>query len=371
MKQVIKIKLKPTLEQRKFLKETILKANNVCNQISQVSFENRVFNQFKLHNLVYHSMKGSSELSAQMIIRCISKVSHSYKVSKKTQVLFKELGAITYDSRILSYSKDFVSIWTVNGRIKVPFSSYHSDKFTFIKGEADLVLKKDKFYLYQTIDVPEETPNQVQDFIGVDFGQTDIVVLSDGTSYNSKELKSVRQKYTKVRASLQHKGTKGSKRVLKRLSGREHRFVSIMNHTISKQIVAKAKQENKGLAIEDLSNIRMTAKPKSKSLKNELNRWSFFQLRQFLTYKAKLKGVILFAVPPQYTSQMCNSCLYIGSRNGKYFSCPNCGNVADADVNAAKNIAAWGSTINQPEEPSTLRCNIPKNLGLNTTHFSA
>jgi hypothetical protein len=47
------------------------------------------------------------------------------------------------------------------------------------------------------------------------------------------------------RYSSQSKGTNGSKKLLKRLSGRERRFVSINNHAISKQVVAKAKAENK------------------------------------------------------------------------------------------------------------------------------
>jgi putative transposase len=139
------------------------------------------------------------------------------------------------------------------------------------------------------------------------------------------KLKNVRKRYSKIRASVQSKGTKSSKKLLKRLSGRKRRFVSINNHTISKQIVAKAKTENKGIAIEDLGNIRRTAKPKSKTHKTELNHWSFYQLRQFPTYKAKLSGVKLFAIPAAYTSQTCHVCLHIGLkensfRKGKIFT---------------------------------------------------
>ena len=89
----------------------------------------------------------------------------------------------------------------------------------------------------------DEVLKDIESFLGVDFGQTDIAVLSDGTNYNSKQLKKVRKKYSRVRASVQSKGTKGAKKLLKRLSGRERRFVSINNHTISKQIVAKAKTD--------------------------------------------------------------------------------------------------------------------------------
>lgn len=356
MKLTLKIKLLPDKEQFNALHDTLREANAACNEISKAAFEKRLFNQFKLHRELYYEIKGRFKLSSQIIVRCFGKVTDAYSVDKKVQRVFKPLGAIAYDERILSYKNNTVSIWTVKGRLKgLKFVCHNQKYIPYIKGEADLVFKKGKFYLFQTVEVPEEKISDIEEFIGVDFGQTDIAVLSDGSNYNSAQLKKVRKKYSKVRASVQSKGTKSAKRLLKRLSGRERRFVSINNHSISKQIVAKAKTEQKGIAIEDLTGIRKTAKPKSRAQKTELNRWSFYQLRQFLTYKATLNGVKLIAVPPRYTSQTCNNCLHIGERNGKHFSCKNCNNKTDADHNAALNIAAWGCTINHPES-STMCC---------------
>lgn len=356
MKLTLKIKLLPTNEQVNLLLDTMEEANAVCNAISDVAWEKRIFNNFKLHHEVYHLYKVTFKLSSQILIRCIAKVADAYKLDKKAKREFRPLGGIGYDSRIMTYKpNNVVSLWVIGGRIKIPFVCHNKNYLPYIKGEADLVYKKGKFYLFQTVDVPEEEIKDIETFLGVDFGQTDIAVLSDGTNYNSEQLKEVRKKYSKTRASVQSKGTKGSKKLLKRLSGRERRFVSINNHTISKQIVAKAKAENKGIAIEDLSKIRFTAKPKSKAQKTELNRWSFYQLRQFLTYKAMLNGVKLVVIPPAYTSQTCSVCKHTGTkenpfRKGKKFVCANCGHVADADINAAHNIAAWGVAVIAPEK---------------------
>ena len=353
----------PTKEQNKLLLNTIKEANEVCNIISETAWQLKTFNQFKLHKAVYHKLKTSSNLSAQILIRVISKVADAYKLDKKIKRIFKPLGSISYDSRILTYKEnDTLSIWAIGGRLNMPFVCHNRKYLPYIKGEADLVFKKGKFYLFQTVEVPEEDIKDIEEFIGVDFGQTDIAVLSDGTNYNSEPLKKVRKKYSKVRASVQSKGTKGAKKLLKRLSGRERRFVSINNHTISKQIVAKAKQQDKGIAIENLSNIRKTAKVKSKIQRTELNRWSFFQLGYFITYKALLNGVKLVVIPPAYTSQICHVCQHIGTkenpfRNGKKFTCTNCGYSGDADVNAAHNIATWGQTINCPEK-SNMFCTV-------------
>jgi len=357
VKLTLKIKLLPTDEQAKNLLQTIKEANKACNLISDIAWAQKAFQQFKLHNASYHAIKGSTNLSSQVIVRCISKVADAYKLDKKTKRSFKPLGSISYDSRILTYKpNNIVSIWSIDGRLKMPFVCHNSNYLPYIKGEADLLFRKGKFYLFQTVDIIEDAVKDVEEFIGCDFGQADVCTLSDGTNYNSEQLKKVRKKYSKVRASVQAKGTRSSRKLLKRLSGRERRFVSINNHYIAKQIVEKAVRENKGIAIEDLSNIRKTAKPKSKAMKTELNRWSFYQLRQFLTYKAQLKGVKLFAIPPAYTSKMCSECLHIGDRKGKRFSCENCGNTSDADHNAAKNISAWGCVVNQPEKQSILCC---------------
>ena len=46
--------------------------------------------------------------------------------------------------------KTSVSIWAI-GRLNIP-----PKYLPYIKGEADLVYKKGKFYLFQTVEVPEE-----------------------------------------------------------------------------------------------------------------------------------------------------------------------------------------------------------------------
>ena len=357
MKLTLQIKLLPDKEQAISLKNTIKEFNTACNEISEIAWTNKVFNQFKIHKLSYYKIKEKFKLSAQLVVRSISKVADSYKKDRKTKREFKSLGSIAYDSRVLSYKGNVASISTLDGRIKVSFICHNKKYLPYIKGEADLVFKKGKFYLFQTVEVPDEEIKDIEDFIGVDFGQTDIAVTSDGKSFCSDEVKKVRKHYNKVRASVQSKGTKSAKRLLKRLSGREKRFVTITNHSIAKQIVAQAKEQGKGIAVEDLTNIRKNAKPKSKAQKTELNRWSFYQLRQFMQYKSVLGGVKFIPVPPAYTSQMCDCCKHIGDRKGKKFSCKNCGNVCDADFNAAKNIATWGRTVILPER-SMLYCDF-------------
>jgi putative transposase len=347
MKLTLQIKLLPTNEQAKSLGKTLKACNATCNDISETAWQTKTFNQFKLHNLIYHQQKEFSHLTAQAIVRCISKVSDSYKLDKNVKRIFRLEGGITYDSRILSYKENVVSIWSVDGRLKISFVCHNQKYLPHIKGEADLITKKGKWFLFQTVEIPEEIIHDVEEFIGVDFGIVNIATLSSGEIMSGKELETYREKRQKIRSSLQSKGTKGCKKVLKRLSGKEKRTTSIVNHTIAKKIVANAVQENKGIALEKLKGIRKSANNKGKKFCSRVGKWNFADLRTKIEYKAKLNGVPVIVVNPAYTSQTCSHCHNLGSRNGESFKCPHCGFETHADVNAAKNI---GADVNLPEK---------------------
>ncbi len=359
VKLTLKIKLLPTDEQANLLLDTMKEANAVCNAISDVAWERHIFNNFKLHHETYHAFKASFKLSSQVLVRCVAKVADAYKLDKKVKRVFRPLGSIGYDSRIMTYKpNNIVSLWAIGGRIKIPFVCHNPNYLPYIKGEADLVYKKGKFYLFQTVDVPEEEVKDVENFLGVDFGLVSIATLSNGKEFNSKKLQDYREQRQKVRSSVQSKRTRGSKKLLKRLSGRERTHASITNHTIAKQIVHIAKEENKGIAIEDLKGIRFSSLKKGKKFRTIVGKWSFNQLRQYISYKAVLNGVQVVLVNPRYTSKTCSNCHHIGNRKGKVFECNNCGNNMDADVNASRNIATLGSVVNQSERCDMYSCTV-------------
>ena len=93
-----------------------------------------------------------------------------------------------------------------------------------------------------------------------------------------------------------------------------------------------------------------------KSQRSLHNRWSFYQLQSFISYKAKREGIPVYFVPSRYTSKTCNSCKKIGKRNGENFTCQTCGSF-HADSNGARNIRELGLLVTQPEV-STLVCSL-------------
>jgi IS605 OrfB family transposase len=361
MKLILQIKLLPDKDQAQALLDTLKEANSACNQISEIMWEQKVWNQYKVHHLVYHSLKKATRLSAQMIIRCISKTVDAYKLDRKRKRTFKPLGAITYDSRILSYKpENHVSIWSVVGRLKIPFVCHNPKLIPYIKGEADLVTKKGKWFLFQTVEVPEDDVIDVEDFIGIDFGIVNLATTSDGKTMSGQTLNQYREKRQRIRSSIQAKGTKGAKKLLKkRLSGREKRAASIANHTIAKRIVETAKESNRGIALENLKGIRKNGNKKGKAFRSKLGKWSFYQLRCYIEYKAKLAGIPIVFVDPRYSSQMCSQCYRIGSRNGESFKC-SCGYSEHSDINAALNIRQLALSVNQREQ-SVMCCDLSHN----------
>jgi len=81
-------------------------------------------------------------------------------------------------------------------------------------------------------------------------------------------------------------------------------------------------------------------------LHNLVSRQAWGKFFTVLEYKLARRKSGLVRVPPAYTSQMCSSCGAIDkkSRNRESYTCTSCGHHADADVNAAMNIAHIGRT---------------------------
>jgi len=355
MKLTATVKLQPTDIERQLLFETLDRANAACNWISEQAWVSKAFGRVPVHRLTYHDVREHFDLSAQLAVRCIGKVVDAYKLDKQTQRRFKKFGAVPYDSRILNWRLEdsAVSIWLLGGRKTIPFVTGDHQRYLlqFQQGESDLVYRKGDFYLYTTCDVPDDAPIDPEGWLGVDLGVVNIAVDSDGEMHSGSTIKNVRYRHRRLRKKLQSKGTLGTRRRLKNLSGKERRFAHHVNHTISKRLVEKAQDTVRGIALEDLKGIRDRITVK-KSQRAGLHSWSFYDLRQKIAYKAQLRGVPVEYVNPRNTSRQCSECGCVDRRNRKSqdrFSCIQCGFVAHADYNAAVNIGVRGrAAVNQP-----------------------
>jgi IS605 OrfB family transposase len=351
MKLTLLVKLVPTPEQHQSLLETMEKFNEACNDIAEVAYYNKLANKWALHKLVYYRIRKQFGLSAQMTVRAISKVVEAYKRDKNIKPSFEPHGAIVYDQRILSWKGlDRVSILSLKGRLLIPISigPYQEARLDRKVRQADLIFRKDVFYVAVVVDAPEPTPYEPKDWLGVDLGVRNIAVDSDGETWSGGQVNGLRNRHVKLRARLQAIGTKSAKRLLKKRSRKERRFATAVNHVISKMVVQKAKDTLRGIALENLKGIRTRVSVNGSRQRRTIHSWAFQQLRAFVEYKAKLMGVPLTLTNPRNTSRTCPACGYIakGNRNGESFRCLNCGFAGAADHIAAVNIGR--AAVNQP-----------------------
>lgn len=348
----LKAKLYPTVEQKNKLVDTMVQFNNACNSISKIAFELKCYNKFKLQQVCYYDIRKEFSLPAQLAIRAISKVVESYKVDKTCLHQFDRYGAIVYDQRVLSFKGlDKASITTIDGRVVVSimYGSYAKLEENRIKGQVDLIYIQGNLYLCIVVDVPEEIPLTPEGVLGVDMGVVNIATTSDGVIYSSDKCNEVRERFSELKSILQSVGTKSAKHHLKKISGKERRFKTNINHIISKHIVHVAKDTNRAVAVEDLTHIRSRTTVK-KAQREQFGKWAFSQLRLFLEYKSKLIGVPFVSVDPRNTSRECSACGYIDKNNRTSqaeFKCLECGHTEHADHNAAKNIAVR-ALVNMP-----------------------
>jgi putative transposase len=134
---------------------------------------------------------------------------------------------------------------------------------------------------------------------------------------------------------------------LDRFREKERNFATNYNHYLSREIVNFAKKY-KAEQI-NLEYLRMAETTKKSVLRN----WSYYQLQQFIEYKAAREGIEVKYVDPYHTSQTCSNCGHYeeGQRvTQAQFKCIQCGYEANADYNAARNIAMSTQFINSKEE---------------------
>lgn len=345
---------------------------NACTWLSEKAFDSGVFNARKLQSLWYETLRSQFGLKSQMAISVTRTVSAKYKAvdeqlkSQSVQydkytfkrniewlwhpIIFQCVMVDLVRTRDWCFKKDRLSLNTVIGRIDVPFNcrtnrGVLNKNWNFGTGTIHNICNKWYFYVPITIETPNEKPVNI---IGVDRGLKNIVYTydSNGTSIaiDGHQVQQKRNKFQRTRKSLQSKNTKGAKRVLKRIAKRENRWMNDVNHCLSKTLVTTC-GTNSLFVLEDLSKISYKTH-KGRTQNYALSSWSFYDLEQKLTYKARLNQSDVMHVNPHNTSCRCPACGNIDKkaryREQSLYCCTQCGFTANDDLVGAMNIYQRG-----------------------------
>ncbi|NFO89037.1 IS200/IS605 family element transposase accessory protein TnpB [Clostridium botulinum] len=149
---------------------------------------------------------------------------------------------------------------------------------------------------------------------------------------------SIASKYTS-KNNLGH-GYKTKMQSVNMAGDKYNRFKETYNHKVSRFIIEIAlRYRVKNIQMEDLSGF---SEHQTESL---LGNWSYYDLQNKIAYKAEELGINIIFIDPKYTSQRCNKCGNINSKNRnckenqEKFECIRCGYKENADINASMNIA--------------------------------
>ncbi len=343
------IKLKLPVDE--VLLETMNQYSQAAQHVIDVGYSTRL-GKLKLHQATYYPVRELTCLPAQLVVSSRDKAYEMLKSvrarkrmkKKASKPQVKKFLSIRYDARSFTFKPEEVSLSTIKGRLKIPIQvpGYFLKYLSWTVRTADLIYRKGNLFLHVVVSRDVNINSSTHKIVGVDVGINNLAVTSDNRFY--KGVKGKFAEFYRLRRVLQAKGTRSARRKLKRVSGRQTRFMADVNHRISKEIV-KPLSEGDSIVMEDLNGIRegvtIKGRRKGKALNRLTNNWAFRQLQSFIDYKATHKGVWVVYVDPHYTSKTCSKCGEIHSirplKRG-FFKCLHCGFSLNSDLNASRNL---------------------------------
>lgn len=384
--KTIKLRIYVTPEQEMLFRQMTEQYRQACNFVSQYIFDNQFNMAYQsLNKKLYSDLRKLFGLKSQLAQSSIKTAISRYKTIKQQlfqnpyrykdengnwqritktlewlwkPVLFRRPQADLVRNRDYSFVDDgqVLSINTLGKRTKCTFEGEHFSEYldgSYDLGTAKLVELKGLWYLHIPVTkIVEDFQNEhVRHVVGIDRGLRFLTVSYDEQGktefVSGRKIATKRHKFQEVRKQLQSKGTKAAKRRLKAISGRENRWMSDMNHQISKTLVQKYGKDTL-FVLEDLTCVSFEENNLSQNAKRnyDLRSWAFYQLEQFLTYKAHENRSEVLKVSARYTSQRCPKCgtIHKGSRDHHkhLYSC-QCGYKSNDDRIGAMNIQLLGT----------------------------
>lgn len=305
-----------------------------------------------VHKTCYDILRGQfHSLPAQMVIRTQKEAMAMLK-SRKSNKHHGELPkkhslSVVLDKRLYSnLSIDGISLsgGEKGKRVRVGFHLYEKVDYMFrnyFTKDPTLFYSNGLFYLGVPFEVPEK-PVVGETALGVDLGERQLFVTSEGNSFSDKTYLKNRREIRYEKRQLQSKGTKSARRKLRKLKRRERNLTKDMCHRAAKALVNST--DASIIVFEKLKGIKTkTSRTKTGRKKTDHNRRlsqvPMAQFQETVRQKAQLAGKRVETVSPVYTSQTdSRTGLRDGERRGRRYIC-NDGVVLDADWNAAVNIA--------------------------------
>ena len=230
------------------------------------------------------------------------------------------------------------SIVTSGRRIRLPIKLFtkHTKKLIDKGGEMMNSFLIGTEFINVRWKLPTAENKKGKETIGADQGLKDVVTLSDGQQAGKVDRHGYSLETILKKMSLKKKGSHAFKRC-------QNQRKNFINWSINQLNLSSACQLN----LEKIFNIGYKS-----NQSRYMSHWTNTIIRDKIEKKCEEEGVRLTHQSSTYRSQRCSCCGNVrkANRKGKIYSCKHCGNIMDADLNAAKN-----HEFELPEIPYVLR----------------
>lgn len=317
-------------------------------------------NAIALQRSYHYDIRARHGLTSQAAIsatRCVQSAYATLRTQRRSEhPTFTSPRLILLERRQWRFKNDklVLSLPTGQAMFDVQASSAHIGMLLYGKpGAGTLVRRGASYYLKVAVNIPDEPKYEPTAWLGVDGGiRTTATIATPNTRailFNGGALREYRKTHRRTRRRLQEKGTRSSRRVQTRLSGREKRHVLNQCRIIAKTIVTHALEHQRGIKLEDLQNIR-NGIVVHRGQRADRHSWAFRVLQQCITHKAEEHGVPVLFVLAAYTSRTCPKCgdARKSNRTRDKFCCLHCGYANHSDVVGAMNISRRSPTGQNP-----------------------
>ena len=364
----IKVKIYPNQEQTQFIEQNIGNARFVWNQMLDMwntRYQNNpnlpTLGKYDLNSLLptlknqYTFLKESESTSLQFVCETLhsSFVEFFKKTRRHPRFKSKKIATASFtvkNNKNIELKKNAIKLPKI-GWVKARWS----DNITFDKIKRVTIIRTPSGYYKASVLV--ESENQVLDKtekqVGLDMGQTDLMIGSDGLriktrTYKKHELK-LKQWQKKMSRRLRLAKEKGipldeakNYQKAKQMVAKYHEKIRNSRkdylHKVTRQIV----EDYDFIAVENLRVKGMLNKDNSKLNNHAIANQSWYELRTMFEYKSDWYGKTFVKVDPRYTSQDCSNCQErTGPKNNlsvRHWVCSSCKTKHDRDINAGQNI---------------------------------
>jgi putative transposase len=215
---------------------------------------------------------------------------------------------------------------------------------------------------------PEQLPKNGNG-VGIDLGITDFATLSNGEKVKSPQpLKKRLKRLKRLQRHLSRK-QKGSKRreVARKKLARCHAKIADTRTDFLHKLSTRIIRENQTIVLEDLN---VSGMMKNRKLSRAISDLGWRSFRTMLEAKSIMYGRDFQVINRwEATSQKCSCCGFNGGKKElsvREWTCLNCGEIHDRDVNAAINILVAGGQSETQNGCRRKSKTVPKKIAISS-----